>query len=93
MLQIKWFYNPDSNATNNSYPNSKLMTAFSLDYSLAQFRGCYEGLEFFGTKTRGDLWGCLGAWWSGRWRDSGALTYISRVQNHLTAKAWRTWSG
>jgi hypothetical protein len=93
MLQIKWFYNPDSNATNNSYPNSKLMTAFSLDYSLAQFRGCYEGLEFFGTQTRGDLWGCLGAWWSGRWRDSGALAYISRVQNHLNAKAWRTWSG
>jgi hypothetical protein len=93
ILQIKWFYNPDMNTTNNSYPNSKLMTAFSIDYSLAQFRGCYEGLEFFGTKTRGDLWGCLGAWWSGAWRDSGALAYIDRVQNHLNAKAWRTWAG
>jgi hypothetical protein len=93
MLQIKWYYNPDENPVNNSYPQSKLMTAFSLDYSLAQFRGCYEGWEFFGTKSRGDLWGCLGAWWSGGWRDSGALAYIDRVKNYYNTKPWLGWSG
>ena len=41
------------------------MTAFSLDYTLASLRGCYEGWEYFGSKSRGDLMGCLGAWYSG----------------------------
>ena len=48
ILQIKWYYNPDANRANNSYPMSKNDTAFSLDYTLAWLRGCYEGWEYFG---------------------------------------------
>ena len=91
ILQIKWYYNPDANRANNSYPWSKNDTAFSLDYTLAWLRGCYEGWEYFGKKARGDLWGCLGGWYSGSWRDSGALDYINRVQHNYNTKQWRHW--
>jgi hypothetical protein len=93
ILQIKWYYNPDANPTNNSYPMSKNMTAFSLDYTAAMLRGCYEGWEYFGSKSRGDLWGCMGAWYSGDWHDSGANAYIERVQHFYNTKPWRNWAG
>ena len=93
ILQIKWYYNPDANPTNNSYPMSKNMTAFSLDYTAAMLRGCYQGWEYFGSKSRGDLWGCMGAWYSGDWHDSGANAYIERVQHFYNTKPWRNWAG
>jgi len=91
MLQIKWYFNPSTNPTGNSYPMSKTMTAFSLDYALASERGCYDGLSFVGTKTRGDLWGCIGLWFSGEWHDGGADAYITRVKHRLDAKPWLYW--
>jgi hypothetical protein len=36
------------------------------------------------------LWGCVGAWFSGGWYDSGAVNYINGVK---TALAQRTWLG
>jgi hypothetical protein len=93
ILQIKWYYNPDANPKNNSYPMSKNMTAFSLDYTAAMLRGCYEGWQYFGNKSRGDLWGCMGAWYSGSWHDSGANSYIARVKHYFDTKPWRGWSG
>ena len=77
ILQIKWYYNPDSNPTNNSYPMSKNITAFSLDYTAAMLRGCYEGWQYFGSKARGDLLGCMGGWYSGSWHDGAANSYIA----------------
>jgi hypothetical protein len=93
ILQIKWYYNPDSNPTNNSYPMSKNITAFSLDYTAAMLRGCYEGWQYFGSKSRGDLLGCMGGWYSGSWYDSGARAYMARVQHQYDNKVWRNWSG
>jgi len=93
ILQIKWYYNPDGNPFNNSFPMSKNMTAFSLDYTAAMLRGCYQGWEYFGSKSRGDLWGCMGAWYSGDWYDGGAQAYIERVQEQYNSKPWRSWSG
>ncbi len=91
MLQIKWYFNPSTNPVGNSYPMSKTMTAFSLDYGLATLRGCYDGLSFAGPKTRGDLWGCLGLHFSGEWYDRGADAYIARVRHSLDAKHWLYW--
>ena len=34
------------------------------------------------------LWGCVGQHFSGGWYDSGAQTYITQVQTHLTNKDW-----
>lgn len=92
-LQIKWYYHPIANLNGgSSYPYAHTATAFNLDYTLAELRGCYDGLSSYLGNTRGDMWGCIGQWYSGAWRDSGALSYISRVQNYLNAAAWRTWS-
>ncbi len=75
ILQIKWYFNPDKKPKNNSYPMSKNMTAFSLDYTAAQLRGCYEGWEYFGSKTRGDLWGA----WAVGTRGAGTTVVPTRT--------------
>jgi hypothetical protein len=93
ILQIKWYYNPDANPYNNSFPMSKNMTAFSLDYTAAMLRGCFQGWEYFGSQSRGDLWGCMGGWYSGDWYDSGAEAYIGRVRHQYDTKPWLHWSG
>ena len=36
----------------------------------------------------GDLWGCVGQWYSGGWYDSGATSYIATVQNNLSDEVW-----
>ena len=72
-----------------TYPVAEASTAFNLDYALAWQRACYEGhFAHWLTQTRGDEWGCVGAWFSGAWKDAGALDYIARVQSHLAAKPW-----
>jgi autotransporter family porin len=93
ILQIKWYYNPDANPKHNSFPMSKTMTAFSLDYTAAMLRGCFQGWQYFGSRSRGDLWGCMGAWWSGDWYDDGAEAYIGRVRNNYDDKPWLHWDG
>ena len=50
ILQIKWYFHPTANPVGNSYPMSRTMTAFSLDYTLADLRGCYDGLSYQGPK-------------------------------------------
>ena len=49
-------------------------TAFNLDSALAARRSCFEGYETWlnqssaaATYAAGDLWGCVGMWFSGRW--------------------------
>jgi len=91
ILQIKWYFHPSRNPVGNSYPMSHTMTAFSLDYALADLRGCYDGLSYEGRKTRGDLLGCMGMWFSGNWHDAGANSYIGRVQSALRKKSWLYW--
>jgi hypothetical protein len=68
-------------------------TAFNVDYALAARRLCYEGKETWlrqpsPTYAAGDLWGCIGKWFSGRWHDAGAETYIARVRATLGARTW-----
>lgn len=65
-------------------------TAYNLDWSLGLRRACFEGYMFEG-RGRGDLWGCVGAHFSGLWRDPGALDYIEKVRGRLAERAWLTW--
>jgi hypothetical protein len=37
---------------------------------------------------QGDAWGCLGAWFSGQWRNPPALGYIAQVKKYLREKIW-----
>jgi hypothetical protein len=77
-----------------TYPRAAESTAFNLDYTLANTRACYEGdltwlnnFERGGTYARGDLWGCVGLWFSGRWYVNNQ-PYIATVQGHLAEKPW-----
>ena len=56
-------------------------------------RGCYNGMSTYLGNTTGDIWGCIGSWYSGAWHDGGAQTYIGWVQNALNNKAWLNWAG
>jgi hypothetical protein len=73
---------------NGTFPFNRDSTAFAADYLAAHLRGCYEGWEFWLTRTTGDMWGCVGSWYSGDWHSSAADGYISRVQNEMANHTW-----
>jgi hypothetical protein len=75
---------------NGTFPFNRDSTAFAVDYIAAELRGCYEGWEYWLTKSKGDMWGCVGAWYSGDWHDAAANGYISRVQKELSNRTWLT---
>jgi len=73
-------------------------TAFNAEYTYRSIRGCYEGLaNYLYDRTPvagypryhpGDIWGCVGWWYSGSWYDQGALAYIKSIKMYLTNKQW-----
>jgi hypothetical protein len=77
-----------------TYPTSELSTPFNVDYALAWQRACWEGdFTWLGGAYRaGDIWGCVGAWYSGGWYDAGAQGYINTVQTHLANRTWESYS-
>ena len=38
----------------------------------------------------GDLWGSIGAWFSGRWHDAGAEGYVAPSRTTWRQRIWRT---
>ena len=86
LLQVKGTVHEET------YPLAKDSTAYNVDYALAWLRACYEGAfghwldNGYGA---GDEWGCVGAWFSGNWYDSGARHYIEGVKQHLAKRAWK----
>jgi hypothetical protein len=77
--------------------NAKRSSAYNVDYTYAVFRSCYEGNEGWlntvergATYAAGDLWGCVGVWFSGRWHTPAAEGYIARVQDYLNQRIWTT---
>ena len=86
LLQSKWYYRP------GTYPWTRTSTAFSLDSSLAEMRGCLDGMSYAGTKTTGDVWGCIGFWYSGTF-GKGDSAYIADIKAKLSQKVWLTWAG
>ena len=80
---------------NGTFPYTRDSTAGAADYWGAYTRGCYEGWQYWlksaGTGyAAGDLWGCVGSWYSGDWRSSAADTYIANVQNFENNTTWLT---
>jgi autotransporter family porin len=84
LMQIK------STVWRGTSPLSRVSTAFNLDMYGAILRQCYDGkATWLGNGYKGgDLWGCLGYYYSGNWYDSGAQAYITHVREHLTARSW-----
>lgn len=81
---------------NGTFPFDRDSTAFAVDYVASQIRGCFEGwaswLGTTGTRpyTSGDVWGCVGAWYSGDWYGSETTDYVSGVRRALDDRTWLT---
>lgn len=94
ILQIMYQYNA------SAWPMSRDDTAFSAEYVYGMIRACYEGwttylhamtpLPGYPAYHAGDLWGCLGRWYSGGWYDQGAIDYIAKVKAVYDQKPWRS---
>ncbi len=92
LLQLKY------SVFQSTWPMSRDDTAFNAEYVYAVIRTCYEGwttyladfppVAGYPPYHAGDIWGCLGRWYSGRWYSQGAINYINTVKNDLAAKAW-----
>lgn len=80
-------------------------SAYNLDYTYAGWRSCYEGNETWlndfergGWYEAGDLWGCVGVWFSGRWYVPSVDVYLDGgptdgygdlgVRQHLERRTW-----
>jgi autotransporter family porin len=79
------------------WPAIARSTAMNADAAYAVWRSCYEGYEtWLNTVPRGsqyhkgDVWGCVGRWFSGQWRNPPALGYIAQVKKYLREKIWLT---
>jgi hypothetical protein len=74
-------------------PDAQRSSAFNADYALGFRRACFEGLfDYWGNSmqnTRGDVWGCIGLWFSGQW-NQGNADYVSRVRSVYQARPWST---
>ena len=71
-------------------------SAFNADYYGAILRSYYDGRQtWLNTVERGrqyragDLWGSVGAWFSGRWHWGGADAYAATVRRRLAERVWR----
>jgi autotransporter family porin len=89
LLQVRYPY------WTNGFPQVETSTAYNADYAYAAWRACFEGQETWlntvdrvGTYGPGDMWGCLGVWFSGRWHTSAADGYITNVQAYLSQRVW-----
>jgi hypothetical protein len=75
--------------------NAVRSSAYNVDYTYAGWRSCYEGKETWlntvergATYAAGDLWGCAGVWFAGRWYTQPAKDYIAAVQGYLADRVW-----
>jgi hypothetical protein len=80
-----------------AFPSAITSTAYNLDAALAARRRCFEGYETWLNQfergrnyAAGDLWGCVGLWFSGRWYTPESTSYIAEVQSYLSQRIWTT---
>jgi len=78
-----------------AFPGALTSSALGLDYAFAQWRDCYQGsmpwldsLQHGSPYATGDVWGCVGVWYSGQWHTPAADGYIAKVKAALSARAW-----
>ena len=77
------------------WPAIARSTAMNADAAYAIWRSCYDGYETWLNSMprgiqyhKGDVWGCVGRWFSGQWRNPPALGYIAQVKQYLREKIW-----
>jgi hypothetical protein len=81
----------------SAWPGMADSTAFNADTAYAIWRACFEGYEVWLNHVDrgwdyapGDVWGCVGRWYAGRWHTSEAETYINRVKRYLDSRIWES---
>ena len=79
-----------------TYPLTQASAAFAVDYFGAALRHYVDGCAgWLNTVDRGqpygpgDVWGAVGAWYSGRWHTPAAKHYMQGIQRHMFAQVWR----
>ena len=92
ILQIKYIY------FQSEWPMSRNDTAFNADFVYGWLRNCYEGwadylyqatpVSGYPRYHAGDIWGCLGFWFSGTWYSQGAINYINETRGFYAQKPW-----
>jgi hypothetical protein len=72
-------------------------SAFNLDYTYSLWRTCFDGTDTWLNQyergkdyVAGDVWGCVGLWFSGRWYTQPANDYISAIQGYFAMNLWTT---
>jgi hypothetical protein len=77
------------------WPAVAQSTAMNADAAYAVWRSCYDGYETWlntmprgGQYHKGNVWGCVGRWFSGQWLNPPALGYIAQVKEYLREKIW-----
>jgi hypothetical protein len=81
----------------SSWPGIERSTAMNADTAYAIWRACYDGYETWlntvthvGRYHAGDLWGCVGRWFAGRWHTAPAQQYIAQVRSYMREHIWTT---
>ena len=74
---------------------ARRFTAFNADYYGGILRGYFDGkMAWLNTVERGkdyaagDIWGSVGAWFSGRWYTQPSIDYMEVVQQRLAERTW-----
>ncbi len=81
------------------FPFTQTSTAFNADYYGGIIRAYYDGKQDWlnnpdiapdnGRKYKpGDLWGSIGAWYSGRWHTEPNQGYVEGVKLNLRKRTW-----
>jgi len=81
----------DSTSANLIYANAWQRACLDGDFTWlgSAYRTAFSAAwKSDATATAKFRWGCVGAWFSGNWRDSGAISYISRVKTHYSNQPW-----
>jgi hypothetical protein len=84
------------NGDYDGWPHSENSTAYALDLYGAVIRGCYEGWNVWINRATtgyhgGDIWGCVGNWYSGDWYGPSTTSYLNNVHNFYNTKPWLSW--
>ncbi len=93
MTQVRYVYHGAAFTDRNAIKS----TAYNVDYLYSIMRDCFNGnLTWLNTVERGsqyvagDIYGCVGVWFSGRWHTAEAEGYITRVKDYLNSRIWTT---
>ena len=91
ILQVRFPYH------RSAFDSAAFSTAYNADYTYGVWRSCYEGdytwlnqFERGRNYSAGDVWGCLGMWFSGRWYTERANWYMGELERILGERTWET---